>query len=54
LDPVAVGQPLLRTAAAAGHGGSPRIYHRDWRIENDPQAVAVFQLGLSELNLVFP
>jgi hypothetical protein len=27
------------------------IYHRDWRIENDPQATAAFRLGISELNL---
>ena len=26
-------------------------YHRDWRIENDPQADAAFRLGLAELNL---
>jgi len=37
-----------------GKAQNDGIYHRDWRIENDPQAVAVFRLGLSELNLAQP
>ena len=45
-----------RTRSLVWFGKVPNdgIYHRDWRIENDPQADAAFRPGLSGLNLARP
>jgi len=52
--PSGMGQYQALGLAWFGKVRNDGTYHRDWRIENDPQAVAAFRLGLSELNLAQP